>query len=506
MLKLILDKVKESALSVIPVALIVLIMSPFIGLQLNEILIFFVCSILLIIGIGFFNLGADIAMQPMGEQVGSSLMKTKKMPIIILVIFVMGLLITIAEPDLTVLANQVKDAITPITLIISIGIGVGLFLVLGLFKIIFKKDISLMLMFFYMVLFSLTSLVILSGNESFLSMGFDSGGVTTGPITVPFIMALGVGIAQTVGGRNANENSFGLISLCSIGPIIAIMILGIGMNGDISYTDPNYQIGNNFFLEFLNSLLPIMKEVGIAVGLIVLFFIIIQAIYIKLPKKKLLKIGIGIVYTFIGLVIFLTAANIGFLPIGYKMGKLLANMSPTIVIIFGFVLGLVVVLAEPAIHVLTKQVEEITNGGVTKKSMLIALSIGVGLAICLAMIRIVFNFSILYYVFPGYILSLALSFFVPKMYTAIAFDSGGVASGPLTSTFILPFAIGVCLTLQGEEGVLSNAFGVVALVAMIPPISIQLLGFKSIVTKKVKEHKMMESILSSDDEQIINFM
>lgn len=506
MIKQILDKIKESALSVVPVALIVLILSPFIGLNTNEIFTFLISSILLIFGIGLFNLGADIAMQPMGEQVGSSLMKTKKMPIIIIVIFVMGLLITVAEPDLTVLANQVKDAINPITLIVSIGIGVGIFLVLGLLKIIFKKDLSLMLMFFYMMLFALTALVIISGNESFLAMGFDSGGVTTGPITVPFIMALGVGIAQTIGGRNSNENSFGLISLCSIGPIIAIMLLGISLNGNITYTDPNYQIENNFFLEFFKGSLPIMKEVGIAIGLIVLFFIIIQAIYIKLPKKKLLKIGIGIIYTFLGLVIFLTAANIGFLPIGYKMGKILANISPIIVIIFGFILGLVVVLAEPAIHVLTKQVEEITNGGVTKKSMLIALCIGVGLAICLAMIRIVFDFSILYYIFPGYILSLALSFFVPKMYTAIAFDSGGVASGPLTSTFILPFAIGVCLTLQGEEGVLSNAFGVVALVAMIPPISIQLLGFKSVVTKKVKEHKMMENILSSDDEQIINFM
>ena len=398
MRKQLFGKIKEALISVLPVTLIVIILyfTPLVNLTSQELIAFIISAVLLIIGISLFNLGADLAMQPMGEQVGSSLMKTKKLPLILGVCFVMGLLITIAEPDLTVLGSQVKDVINPTLLIVTIGIGVGIFLVLSVLKIIFKKDLSHLLMFFYMMLFALTSLVVIMGNEKFLPLAFDSGGVTTGPITVPFIMALGVGIAATIGGKNANENSFGLIAMCSIGPILAIMILGLTIKGDIPYVAPNYEIADNLGLSFLQTSWTITKEVSLALGLIIVFFLIIQFIYLKLPKKKLLQIAIGIIYTLIGLIIFLTAVNVGFLPVGYKMGTELASKEPIYVIIFGFVLGLVVVLAEPAIHVLTKQVEEITNGGVSKLSMLIALSGGVALSIGLSMIRIVYDFSILY--------------------------------------------------------------------------------------------------------------
>ncbi len=509
LLKLLWIKIKEALMSVLPVTLIVMILffTPLVNLTNYELIVFFVSAFLLILGIGLFNLGADLAMQPMGEQVGSSLMKSKKIKIIVLVCFVMGLLITIAEPDLSVLASQVKEVIHPTLLIFSVGIGVGLFLVLAILKIIFKKDLSLMLMFFYMLMFALAGLVILNGNGNFLALGFDSGGVTTGPITVPFIMALGVGVAATIGGRNSSENSFGLIALCSVGPILAVFLLGIAMKGDIPYTDPNYEVNPNFWGGFFQTLGSVSKEVITALGLIVGFFLIIELIFIKLPKKKLIQIGIGIAYTFIGLVIFLTAVNIGFLPIGYKMGKAIAAFHPAYLIVFGFVLGFVVVLAEPAVHVLNKQVEEVTNGGVTKRAMLIALAIGVGISIGLSMIRLTFDFSILYYIIPGYFISLGLSFFVPRMYTAIAFDSGGVASGPLTSSFILPFAIGACITLyDGPSKVLNDAFGIVAMVAMTPLITIQLLGFKAIFVKRVKEKTRLKKIIDADDEQIINFM
>jgi Protein of unknown function (DUF1538). len=509
LLKLLWIKIKEALMSVLPVTLIVMILffTPLVNLTNYELIVFFVSAFLLILGIGLFNLGADLAMQPMGEQVGSSLMKSKKIKIIVLVCFVMGLLITIAEPDLSVLASQVKEVIHPTLLIFSVGIGVGLFLVLAILKIIFKKDLSLMLMFFYMLMFALAGLVILNGNGNFLALGFDSGGVTTGPITVPFIMALGVGVAATIGGRNSSENSFGLIALCSVGPILAVFLLGIAMKGDIPYTDPNYEVNPNFWGGFFQTLGSVSKEVIIALGLIVGFFLIIELIFIKLPKKKLIQIGIGIAYTFIGLVIFLTAVNIGFLPIGYKMGKAIAAFHPAYLIVFGFVLGFVVVLAEPAVHVLNKQVEEVTNGGVTKRAMLIALAIGVGISIGLSMIRLTFDFSILYYIIPGYFISLGLSFFVPRMYTAIAFDSGGVASGPLTSSFILPFAIGACITLyDGPSKVLNDAFGIVAMVAMTPLITIQLLGFKAVFVKRVKEKTRLKKIIDADDEQIINFM
>ena len=418
----------------------------------------------------------------------------------------MGVLITVAEPDLTVLASQVAGIINSTLLIFTVGIGVGLFLVIAILKIVFKKSLASILMFFYMAMFALSALVIINGNIGFLPMAYDSGGVTTGPITVPFIMALGVGIAATIGGKNAEENSFGLVALCSIGPILAVIILGIGANGTLDYQIPDYAIPNNFSLVLFHTLFHTAQEVLLALGLIVAFFAVLQIAVLKLPTKKLYQMIVGIIYTFIGLVIFLTAVNVGFMPIGYKMGVELAQNSPNLLILFGFIIGMVVVLAEPAVHVLNRQVEEITAGTVKRSSMMIALSLGVGISIGLSMLRIVYDFNILYYLIPGYFLSLGLSFFVPRLYTAIAFDSGGVASGPLTSTFILPFAVGACYVLQGEANIMADAFGIVAMVAMTPLITIQALGFQAIATRRVQQKITMRRMLNADDEQIINFM
>ena len=502
-------KIKEALVSVLPVTLIVVLLNftPLVDFSSKEIVVFIISAVLLIIGIGLFNLGADIAMTPMGEHVGSGLTKSKNIILLVSVCFMLGLLITIAEPDLSVLAHQVEQVMNSTLLIVSVGLGVGIFLVIGILKIVFKRQLASLLMFFYMLLFALTTFVIINGNQQLLALAFDSGGVTTGPITVPFIMALGVGIASTVGGKRANENSFGLIALCSVGPILAVMLLGIFAKGDLSYEVPNYAIADNVFLEFLSTLWKVTKEVTLALGLVLIFFFIINFIFLKLPKKKLIQIIIGALFTYAGLIIFLTSVNIGFMPIGYKMGNQLAANNSVLLAIGGFILGLVVVLAEPAVHVLNKQVEEITDGAVTKKSMLIALSIGVGISICLSMIRIIFDFSIMYYLIPGYFIALGLSFFVPRMYTAIAFDSGGVASGPLTSTFILPFAIGACMAFDATGSrVLSDGFGIVAMVAMTPLITIQLLGFRAIVARRVKEKIAMRRILTEDDNQIIEFM
>ena len=502
-------KIKEALVSVLPVTLIVVLLNftPLVDFSSKEIVVFIISAVLLIIGIGLFNLGADIAMTPMGEHVGSGLTKSKNIILLVSVCFMLGLLITIAEPDLSVLAHQVEQVMNSTLLIVSVGLGVGIFLVIGILKIVFKRQLASLLMFFYMLLFALTTFVIINGNQQLLALAFDSGGVTTGPITVPFIMALGVGIASTVGGKRANENSFGLIALCSVGPILAVMLLGIFAKGDLAYEVPNYTIADNVMLEFLTTLWKVTKEVTLALGLVVVFFFIINFIFLKLPKKKLIQIIIGSLFTYAGLIIFLTSVNIGFMPIGYKMGNQLATNNSVLLVIGGFILGLVVVLAEPAVHVLNKQVEEITDGAVTKKSMLIALSIGVGISICLSMIRIIFDFSIMYYLIPGYFIALGLSFFVPRMYTAIAFDSGGVASGPLTSTFILPFAIGACMAFDATGSrVLSDGFGIVAMVAMTPLITIQLLGFRAIVARRVKEKIAMRRILTEDDNQIIEFM
>ena len=502
------EKIKEALVSTLPVTAIVYILAltPIFDLSVTELITFTVGAVMLVLGIGMFSLGADLAMTPMGTHVGSGLSRQKKLGLLLGVCFVLGMLITIAEPDLQVLANQVSAVMNGTVLIYAVGIGVGAFLLIAILKIVFQRSLSHILMLFYMLMFALALMLVVSGNEALLPMSFDSGGVTTGPITVPFIMALGVGISNVLGDRRSKENSFGLVSLCSVGPILAVLTLGIFSRNDLTYTVPDYTVSEDILGAFLHTAGHTCKEVAIALGLIVFFFLICQFLFLKLSRRQLLRIAVGVIFTYFGLVIFLTGVNVGFMPVGYKLGQSIASGSSNFLIIFGLVVGVLTVLAEPAIHVLNSQVEEVTGGLVSKKSMMIGLCVGVGASIALSMIRIVYDFSLVYYVIPGYFLSLALSLFVPPVYTAIAFDSGGVASGPMTSGFILPFAVGACVSLQGSEAVLRDGFGVVALVAMTPLITIQLLGFRGIVAEKLSERRAMKRILDADDQQIINFM
>ena len=502
------SKISEALVSALPITAIVYLMAltPVFDLSSVELITFTVGAVLLVLGIGLFNLGADLAMTPMGSHVGSGLSRQKKLGLLLIVCFVLGMLITIAEPDLQVLANQVSAVMNGTLLVYAVGFGVGAFLVIAVMKIVFRKDLGNILMLFYMLLFALALMLVVNGNEALLPMAFDSGGVTTGPITVPFIMALGVGISSVLGDRRSKENSFGLVALCSVGPILAVLLLGIFSTNDLTYTVPDYTVSSDIAHSFLHTALHTCKEVAIALGLIVAFFLVCQVLFLKLPRKRLMRIAVGVVFTYVGLVIFLTGVNVGFMPIGYKLGYALAQGNKAFLVIFGLVVGVLCVLAEPAIHVLNGQVEEVTGGLVSKKAMLTGLCIGVGASICLSMVRILFDFSLVYYIIPGYFIALALSLFVPPVYTAIAFDSGGVASGPMTSGFILPLAIGACVSLQGSEAVLRDAFGVVALVAMTPLITIQLLGFRGIIAEKAAERKAMKRILDADDQQIINFM
>lgn len=502
------EKIREALISALPITMLVYLVALLPGFYLNrtELITFTVGAILLVLGIGFFNLGADIAMTPMGTQVGAGLSRQKSIGLLLAVSFVLGLLITVAEPDLQVLANQVSSVMNGKLLIYTVGFGVGAFLVIAILRIIFKRRLSKILMLFYMLLFALALILSINDNIDLLPMAFDSGGVTTGPITVPFIMALGVGISNVLGNRRSQENSFGLVALCSIGPILAVLVLGIFARNDLKYT-VNYGATEQDILgAYLENAIHTAKEVGAALGLIVVFFLICQIFLLKLKARQLLRIGVGVVFTYIGLVIFLTGVNVGYMPIGYKMGMQLSSVHPALLVGIGLLIGIMVVMAEPAVHVLNAQVEDVTGGYISKKSMIFGLCTGVGVAIALSMIRIIFDFSLVYYIIPGYFISLALSLFVPPVYTAIAFDSGGVASGPMTSGFILPFTIGVCVSLQGENAVLRDGFGVVAMVAMAPLITIQLLGFKAIVTNNIKEKRAMKRILKADDEHIINFM
>ena len=502
------SKIKEALISALPITLIVYAVSllPWFNFTHVELVTFTISAVMLVVGIGFFNMGADLAMTPMGTHVGAGLSKQKKLWLLLSVSFVLGLLITVAEPDLQVLAGMVEKVMNGTLLIYTVGFGVGGFLVVAILRIVFPRRLSSLLMLFYMLLFALALMLAVDEKLNILPMAFDSGGVTTGPITVPFIMALGVGISGVLGDRHSRENSFGLVALCSIGPVLAVLLLGIFSGNQLSYEVPDYGVSNAVFASILSTMSHTAKNVAVALGLIVFFFAVCQLAFLRLGKRQLHRIAVGVVFTYIGLVLFLTAVEVGFMPIGYKLGTSFAEMERWIVIGIALIMGVLVVLAEPAIHVLNEQVEQITGGYVTKRSMMIGLCIGVGAAIALSVVRIIYDFSLVYYIIPGYFISLALSLFVPPVYTAIAFDSGGVASGPLTSGFILPFAVGVCVGFQGEAAVLRDAFGVVAMVAMIPLITIQLLGFKSIVSNKLQERKAMQRILDADDQQIINFM
>ena len=501
-------KIWEALISALPITLIVYLISllPWFNFSTAELITFTVGAVLLVLGIGLFNMGADLAMTPMGSHVGAGLSRQKKLWLLLAVCFVLGVLITVAEPDLQVLATQVGQVMDGTVLIYAVGFGVGAFLLVAILRIVFRQRLSNILTVFYLLLFALALLLAVNDNLDLLPLSFDSGGVTTGPITVPFLMALCVGISNVLGDRHSQENSFGMVALCSIGPVLAVLLLGVFSSNDLAYDVPIYGVDSDILGAFLKTAAHTAEEVAIALGMIVVFFLICQFIFLKLPKRQLLRIGVGVLFTYAGLVIFLTGVNVGFMPIGYKLGTQLSTLPDWLLITVGVVIGVLVVLAEPAIHVLTTQVEEVTGGYVTKRSMLLGLCIGVGAAIGLSVVRIVFDFSLAYYIVPGYFISLALSLFVPPVYTAIAFDSGGVASGPMTSGFILPFATGLCVALQGSDAVLRDAFGVVALVAMAPLITIQLLGFRAIISRKIAERRAMRRILGADDQQIINFM
>ncbi len=469
-----LEKIKESLSSVLPVTgiviLIHLLLSPMPG---GTFALFLIGAVLLVLGMGLFTLGADLSMMPMGERVGAHLTKSKKLSILIPVCFLIGALITIAEPDLTVLAGQVPT-VPDAVLILTVAVGVGLFLVLALLRIIFRKSLQLLLFVFYGLVFVLAAFT----PEEFLAAAFDSGGVTTGPITVPFTMALGIGVAAVRGGNSAQDDSFGLVTMCSIGPVLSMLLLGMFYNagtGGHTSVEAHNPSGIGEILALFGEAIPeYLADVALALLPVVLFFLVFQILFLRLSRKRLLKMGVGLLYTFIGLVLFLTGVNVGFLPAGYTLGSRLGATAAGWIIPIGMVMGFFVVMAEPAVHVLNKQVEEITVGAISQRAMLLSLSVGVAVSIGIAMLRVVTGVSIWYFLLGGYAVALTLSFFVPKIFTAVAFDSGGVASGPMTAAFMLPFAMGACDALGGN--ILTDAFGLVAMVAMTPLITIQLLG------------------------------
>ena len=471
---ILLAKVKEALSSVLPIAIIVFILCFTIIPIPAELLMTYVCGVfLLILGIGMFTLGADMSMTPVGEIIGSTVTRSRKLWFVLLMSFLMGVIVTISEPDLQVLAEQVPS-IPNAVIIYAVAIGVGLFLLLAVLRILLKWRLSYILFALYVCVFVLAQFI----PREFLAVAFDSGGVTTGPMTVPFIMAMGVGIASIRSDGDAESDSFGLVALCSVGPILAVMLMSLIYPSKGAYTPvdiPTAETSKDLFLLFVRSIPHYLLEVARALFPIMAFFYLFQLFKLKLKRQSVARITVGFFYTFFGLVLFLTGANVGFMPVGTMIGRELGALPYNwIVVPIGMIIGYFIVAAEPAVHVLNRQVYEMTSGAIPKKALSFTLSIGVALSVGLSMLKVVADIPIMYFLIPGYAIALLLTFFVPPIFTAIAFDSGGVASGPMTATFLLPMSIGLCVACGGD--VVSCAFGVVAMVAMTPLITIQILG------------------------------
>ena len=498
--KILMEKTKEAAASVLPVTVIVLaVCLLLVPVESGLMLAFLIGSAMLIAGIGLFSLGAEMSMTRIGSLIGAKMTKSRKLGVILLVSFLLGAAITVAEPDLQVLATNVPN-IDKTVLILTVSVGVGLFLMLCMVRILFSISLKWLLLGFYILIF-VGAFVI---DRDMLSIAFDSGGVTTGPMTVPFIMALGVGVASIRSDENAKADGFGLVALCSIGPILAVMILSLMFpagSGSAAET-ASVDAGNTVVLgrSYLAAIPHMLLEVAVALAPIAVFFLLFQAFSLRLHKWPLLKILVGIGYTYVGLVLFLTGVNVGFSPLGSVLGAAMgAGWQRWLLIPLAMVMGWFIIDAEPAVHILNQQVEELSAGAISAKAMGLSLSIAVATANGLAMVRVLTGISILWFLVPGYAVALAMMFVVPRTFTAIAFDSGGVASGPLTATFMLPFAMGASEALGGN--VMTDAFGLVALVAMMPLITVQAMG--GIYVLKSKRGAEKVTALPYDEREII---
>ena len=492
------EKFREAVASVLPITLIVTIVCfSFVPVTTDLMLSFLIGSVLLIVGMALFTLGSEVSMTQIGTHMGAKLTKSRKLWLILTVSFLLGVAITVAEPDLQVLAANVPNIDTTV-LIITVSVGVGSFLLLSMLRILLVIPLRWMLLVFYALIFILAALV----DKDFLAVAFDSGGVTTGPMTVPFIMALGVGVSSIRSDSHAQTDSFGLVALCSIGPILAVMLLGFIYRGSADGTAAmvlsNYQDTVELGHNYIASLPAYLKEVVIALLPIVAFFLVFQVVSLRLRRLPFMRILVGLVWTCIGLVLFLTGVNVGFSSLGYILGERLTAPGLRYWLIpLAMLMGWFIINAEPAVHVLNKQVEELSAGAISARAMGVSLSIAVSSAMGLGMVRVLTGISILWFVVPGYVLALAMAFFVPQTFTAIAFDSGGVASGPLTATFMLPFAMGACTAMGGN--IMTDAFGIVALVAMMPLITVQAMGVVYVIKSRRQAKTVAQSVYAEND-------
>lgn len=491
------DKLKEASSSILPLIIVVMILCLTVcPISTDLMLCFMLGTIMIIFGIGLFSLGAETSMTPIGNKLGTAMTKTKNLPFILAVSFALGFAVTIAEPDLQVLAETVPH-INNTVLLVTVGVGVGFFLSVCLLRILTGIKLRWLLLVFYGIIFVLAAF----SEKDFLGIAFDSGGVTTGPMTVPFILALGTGISNIRSDKAAVADSFGLVALCSIGPILAVLILGFFYTEGSAVTEivtASFSDTAEITGAYIRAIPVYMKEMAAALLPIVAIFLLFQIFSIKMSMRNLAKIFIGILYTYVGLVLFLSGVNVGFSSLGAVLGAgLVSGNLKYFTVPLAMLLGWFIIFAEPAVAVLETQIEEVSAGAIPGKAIKFSLSVAIAIAMGLSMLRVLTGISIMWFIIPGYAIALILSFFVPDIYTAIAFDSGGVASGPMTATFMLQFMIGASTALGGNP--LSDAFGVVAMVAMMPLISIQTVG---LIYEK-RNRKQAAKVVSYGDDDVV---
>jgi hypothetical protein len=496
-----LNKFKESGISILPFFIIIMVLYLlFLPFNIWSMLSIIIATIIMICGMALFNVGVDLSTLKMGEYVGANLSKSRRFSFMIILSFIMGFIVTIAEPDLMVLAEQVPGISSKWIVLITVSAGTGVFLVLSTIRTIFNFSIKTILMVSYLVALGLS---FFSPND-FLPLAFDSIGVTTGAVSVPFIMSFGLGIAAIKSSKNNSDDGFGLIALASIGPVIAILIVSLFIKSDSSYLADvvnSVSTGSEMGGTFITNLLSYLKEVFIVIIPIFIFFLIYNFKYLKLAKRTLLRMFVGLIYTYLGLVLFLCGVSSGYLTTANILGSTIVTSGyKWLLIPIGLVIGFFLVFAEPAVHVLNAQIEEITGGIIRKKTMLLGISLGVSIAMLIIVFRCLFNINFIYFIVPLVIIMVVLCRFCSNMFVAIAFDSGGAAAGSLTASFVLPFIIGVCTSLNIE--ILQFAFGTVAIIAIMPTIIIQCMGvrYKYIMSKNLSKKKIDKS-----DIQIIDF-
>lgn len=480
-MNVIVSKFKEVFLSVIPIIVIVLVLNfTLVPMSFAMLMRFLIGALLVIMGLTIFLLGVDLGISPLGDLTGLSLAGTNRLWMVLTGGIVLGFFISIAEPGLMVLASQVNyvtvGSISKVGLLVVVSVGLAIMLSLGFLRIFYNVGLHYMLLVLYGIILVMSFFV----SREILAISFDASGSTTGILAVPFILSLSVGISKLKKDSRASENdSFGLVAIASTGAIVAVMFLGIVSKANQFHSDFELAVNESDSIAgaFLHMFVPAVKESLIAIFPLLAILLLFQKISFKLKYRKFRALITGFIFTFFGLFVFLMGVNAGFMDVGTMIGKGLAvTDNKVFVVVVGFILGVVTILAEPAVHVLTHQIEEVTSGYVKRRAVSASLAIGVGLAVALSVVRIlVHGIQLWHYLLPGYIVCAILMFITPKLFVGIAFDAGGVATGPVTATFIMAFIQGVAFSVDGAD-LLVDGFGMIAMVAMTPILTLEILG------------------------------